>query len=159
MFRLIQDQEVNARYVGVPGMNSVCKALCQEPGIEFRFINSVLWHSASSVYTFFLFFVFQLGIETRFGHTIGRSDWLMDQNAWSLKSIDGQDVGHFMGVVATDKNTFLSRFTDVTGKQPPIGIIEDFRLTYMLVVLVLFFSYENTTICRFCIFFNLILLH
>ncbi|XP_047968374.1 renalase isoform X1 [Salvia hispanica] len=91
-----EDQEVNTRYVGVPGMNSVCKALCQEPGIE-----------------------------TRFGHTIGRLDWLMDQNAWSLTSIDGQDVGHFMGVVATDKNTFLSRFTDVTGKQPPIDLSSD----------------------------------
>ncbi|KAL1566930.1 renalase-like isoform X1 [Salvia divinorum] len=90
------DEEVNTRYVGVPGMNSVCKALCQEPGIE-----------------------------TRFGHTIGRLDWLMDQKAWSLTRIDGQDVGHFMGVVATDKNTFLSRFTDVTGKQPPIDLSSD----------------------------------
>lgn len=47
----------------------------------------------------------------------------MDRKAWSLTSLDGQDVGHFTGVVATDKNTFLSRFTDVTGKPPPIGIV------------------------------------
>lgn len=49
----------------------------------------------------------------------------MDHKAWSLTSLDGQNVGHFTGVVATDKNTFLSRFTDVTGKPPPIGIVED----------------------------------
>ncbi|XP_057795210.1 uncharacterized protein LOC131011419 isoform X2 [Salvia miltiorrhiza] len=93
------DEEVNMRYVGVPGMNSVCKALCQEPGVE-----------------------------TRFGHGIGRSDWLMDHNTWSLTNMDGQDVGHFMGVVATDKNTFLSRFTDVTGKQPPIDSEVGFQI-------------------------------
>ncbi|KAH6764487.1 oxidoreductase family protein [Perilla frutescens var. frutescens] len=87
------EEEVNTRYVGVPGMNSVCKALCHEPGVE-----------------------------TRFGHGIGRLDWLVDHNAWSLTSLDGQDVGHFMGVVATDKNTFSSRFTDVTGKPPPIDL-------------------------------------
>ena len=29
---ILQDQ-VSKRYVGVPGMNSICKALCREPGI------------------------------------------------------------------------------------------------------------------------------
>lgn len=89
------DEEVNSnsRYVGVPGMNSVCKALCHEPGVE-----------------------------SRFGQGIGRVDWLVDRKACSLTSLDGQDVGHFTGVVATDKNTFLSRFTDVTGKPPPIDL-------------------------------------
>lgn len=66
---------------------------------------------------------FYLGVETRFGQGIGRLDWLVDRNAWSLTSMDGNDAGLYTGVVATDKNTFLSRFTDVTGKQPPIGMI------------------------------------
>lgn len=89
------------------------------------------------IYIFMYLFFYLLGVETRFGHGIGRSEWLVNHNAWSLTSMDGQGVGHFMGVVATDKNTFLSRFTDVTGKQPPIGITEDFVQTYTMICTVL----------------------
>lgn len=67
-----------------------------------------------------------LGVESRFGLGIGRVDWLEDDDVWSLTSMDGQDVGQFKGVVASDKNTFSSRFTHVTGKPPPIGINEVF---------------------------------
>lgn len=63
-----------------------------------------------------------LGVESRFGLGIGTVDWSEDDDAWSLRSLDGQDVGNFKGVVASDKNTFSSRFTNVTGKPPPIGI-------------------------------------
>lgn len=107
----------------MPGMNSVCKALCREPGMEFKFIVSAFWVLLSQVSSV-------LGVETRFGQGIGRLDWLVDRNAWSLTSMDGNDAGQYMGVVATDKNTFLSRFTDVTGKQPPIGMSEYFGQTY-----------------------------
>ncbi|KAK6154520.1 hypothetical protein DH2020_008768 [Rehmannia glutinosa] len=90
----IEEEGSNKRCVGVPGMNSICRTLCHEPGIE-----------------------------TRFGLGIGRLDWLDDYDTWSLTSLDGQDVGHFKGVVASDKNLFSSKFTNVTGKPPPIDLI------------------------------------
>lgn len=65
--------------------------------------------------------VSMLGVESRFGHGIGRVDWLEDGDAWSLTGMDGQDDGQFTGVVASDKNMFSSRFTKTTGKPPPIG--------------------------------------
>ncbi|KAG8365216.1 hypothetical protein BUALT_Bualt18G0081300 [Buddleja alternifolia] len=89
----IDEEESNKRYVGVPGMNSISKALCHEPGVE-----------------------------SRYGLSIGSLDWSEDGDAWSLKSLDGQDIGYFKGVVASDKNTFSPRFTNVTGKPPPIDL-------------------------------------
>ncbi|KAK4420662.1 hypothetical protein Salat_2016700 [Sesamum alatum] len=90
----IEEEGSNKRYVGIPGMNSICRALCHEPGVE-----------------------------SRFGLGIGTMDWLDEDDAWSLRSLDGQDVGNFKGVVASDKNTFSSRFTNVTGKPPPIDLV------------------------------------
>ncbi|KAL8505358.1 hypothetical protein ACS0TY_016556 [Phlomoides rotata] len=90
----IEEEGLNKRYVGVPGMNSICKALCHEPGVE-----------------------------SRFGCGVGRLNWLDDDDAWSLTSLDGQDVGHYKGVVASDKSTFSSRFTDLTGKPPPVDLM------------------------------------
>ncbi|GFQ00310.1 hypothetical protein PHJA_002175000 [Phtheirospermum japonicum] len=92
-FVTIEEEGSNKRYVGVPGMNSICKSLCLEPGIE-----------------------------TRFGLSIGSLGWSDDDGMWSLKSLDGQDVGRFKGVVASDKSTFSSRFTNVSGKPPPIDL-------------------------------------
>lgn len=89
----IEEEESNKRYVGVPGMNSICRALCHEPGVE-----------------------------TKFGLGIGKLELLEDNDMWSLKNLDEQDVGHFHGVVASDKSTFSSRFTSVTGKSPPIDV-------------------------------------
>ncbi|KAL0328626.1 UNVERIFIED_CONTAM: hypothetical protein Scaly_2295200 [Sesamum calycinum] len=62
------------------------------------------------------------GVESRFGLGIGTLDWSEDDDAWSLRSLAGQDVGNFRGVVASDKSTFSSRFTNVTGKPPPIWL-------------------------------------
>lgn len=62
-----------------------------------------------------------VGVESRFGLGIGRTDWSEDDAMWSLTSLDGQDVGRFNGLVASDKNTYSPRFTTVTGKTPPIG--------------------------------------
>ncbi|XP_051134907.1 uncharacterized protein LOC127254073 isoform X2 [Andrographis paniculata] len=89
----VDEEGSNKRYVGVPGMNSICRALCHEPGVE-----------------------------SRFGLGIGRVNWLEDIDMWSLTSLDGHDAGHFRGVVTSDKNTFSSRFTNVTGKPPPIDL-------------------------------------
>ncbi|KAL8046190.1 hypothetical protein ABFX02_08G161700 [Erythranthe guttata] len=74
-------------------MNSICRALCSEPGVE-----------------------------SRFGLGIGKLDWLEDDDSWSLTNMDGENVGHFNGVVTSDKSTFSSRFTHVTGKPPPIDL-------------------------------------
>uniref|UniRef100_A0A7N0TJ64 Amine oxidase domain-containing protein n=1 Tax=Kalanchoe fedtschenkoi TaxID=63787 RepID=A0A7N0TJ64_KALFE len=63
------------RYVGVPGMNSVCKALCNEPGVD-----------------------------SKFGVGVGKMEWLNDENSWMLIGYDGSSLGQFSGVVASDKN-------------------------------------------------------
>ncbi|XP_058219068.1 uncharacterized protein LOC131329734 [Rhododendron vialii] len=81
------------KYVGVPGMNSICRALCNEPGVD-----------------------------RKFGVGVGRLEWLDDENSWSLTGSDGQYLGHFKGVVASDKNIVSPRFTNVTGRPPPLDL-------------------------------------
>ncbi|KAM1792058.1 hypothetical protein ACFX12_035955 [Malus domestica] len=92
-FDLEQEGLISKRYVGIPGMNSICRALCQEPGVE-----------------------------SKFGASVGRLEWLEDENLWSLIGSDGQNLGQFKGVVATDKNLVSPRFTSVTGRQPPLDL-------------------------------------
>ncbi|XP_057725195.1 uncharacterized protein LOC130940927 isoform X1 [Arachis stenosperma] len=82
------------RFVGVPGMNSICKALCNESGVESKF---------------------------RVG--IGKAEWLDDEKLWSLTGVDGQNLGQFKGLVASDKNIVSSRVTEVTGQPPPLGLL------------------------------------
>lgn len=81
------------KYVGVPGMNSICRALLHESGV----------HSL-------------------FGVGVGKLEWFDHEGLWSLSSFDGQDLGQFKGVVASDKSTFSSRFKSATGRPPPIGM-------------------------------------
>uniref|UniRef100_A0A1D1YKJ4 Protoporphyrinogen oxidase, chloroplastic/mitochondrial n=2 Tax=Anthurium amnicola TaxID=1678845 RepID=A0A1D1YKJ4_9ARAE len=81
------------KYVGVPGMNSICKALCHEPGVE-----------------------------TKFETTVGKIDWLEGRNLWLLSGLGGEHLGHFDSVVASDKNVFSSRYAGVTGRPPPLDI-------------------------------------
>lgn len=83
----------NKKYVGIPGMNSICKALCQEHGVE-----------------------------SKFGVMVGKLEWLENKDLWSLKDSNGQDLGQFNGVVASDKSTFSQRFTQVSGKPPPLDL-------------------------------------
>ncbi|BFG28832.1 hypothetical protein CerSpe_151060 [Prunus speciosa] len=90
---LEQEGLISKRYVGIPGMNSVCRALCHEPGVE-----------------------------SKFGVSVGRLEWLEDENLWSLIGSDGQNLGQFKGVVATDKNIVSPRFTSVTGRPPPLDL-------------------------------------
>ncbi|KAL5565237.1 hypothetical protein UlMin_028401 [Ulmus minor] len=90
---LEQQDGVNKRYVGVPGMNSICKALCYEPGVESKFVTGV-----------------------------GKLEWLEDEKLWSLMALDGRNLGHFNGVVASDKNIVSPRSTSVTGRPPPLDL-------------------------------------
>lgn len=94
-FHDVEKEGLIKKYVGVPSMNSICKALCREPGVE-----------------------------SKFGSGVGRMEWLEDDNLWSLTGLDGQNLGHFTGVVASDKNMVSPKFTEVTGKPPPL----DFNL-------------------------------
>lgn len=55
-------------------------------------------------------------------------EWLEDENLWSLMGLDGQNLGQFKGVVATDKNIVSPRFTSVTGRPPPLGMNALFKL-------------------------------
>lgn len=70
---------------------------------------------------------FSLGVESRFGTSVGRLEWLEDENLWSLMGLDGQNLGQFKGVVATDKNIVSPRFTSVTGRPPPLGMHAPFK--------------------------------
>ncbi|KAK1279643.1 hypothetical protein QJS04_geneDACA014957 [Acorus gramineus] len=93
----VEAEEVGVmkRYVGVPGMNSMCKALCSETGVE-----------------------------AKFGVTVGKLEWVEERREWSLMGLDGSDLGCFDGAVASDKNVVSSRFTGVHGKPPPLDILK-----------------------------------
>lgn len=88
----IEQEAPNKKYVGIPGMNSICKALCNETGVE-----------------------------SKFGVSIGRLECLDDEK-WSLTGLDGQNLGRFSGVVVSDKSIASPRFTDVTGRPPPLDL-------------------------------------
>eukprot|EP00268_Persea_americana_P015206 TRINITY_DN1692_c2_g1_i2.p1 TRINITY_DN1692_c2_g1~~TRINITY_DN1692_c2_g1_i2.p1 ORF type:complete len:407 (+),score=81.58 TRINITY_DN1692_c2_g1_i2:106-1326(+) len=90
-FVVLEKEGTSKKFVGVPGMNSICKALCLEPGVE-----------------------------AKFGVTIGKSEWLESRSLWLLSGLDGQNLGHFDAVVATDKNIASPRFTGLTGQSPPL---------------------------------------
>lgn len=62
-------------------------------------------------------------MDSKFGVGVGRLEWLEDENLWSLVGLDGQNLGRFQGVVASDKNIVSPRLTNVTGRPPPLGII------------------------------------
>ncbi|CAL5341506.1 unnamed protein product [Camellia sinensis] len=89
----VEKEGLSKKYVGVPGMNSICSALCKEPGVE-----------------------------TKFGEGVGRLEWLEDEDSWLLTGLDGQYLGHFKGVVASDKNIVSPRFTNVTGRSTPLDL-------------------------------------
>ncbi|XVF87953.1 hypothetical protein PTKIN_Ptkin19aG0010000 [Pterospermum kingtungense] len=81
------------KYVGVPGMNAICSALCYEPGVE-----------------------------SNFNVGVGKFEWIEQENLWLLTGLDGQNLGHFKGVVATDKNIVSPRFREITGRSPPLDL-------------------------------------
>ncbi|GLJ52462.1 hypothetical protein SUGI_1115890 [Cryptomeria japonica] len=79
------------RYVGVPGMNSICKAICHQPGVE-----------------------------AKFGVTVAKLQWREEDGYWDLKGLQGEEIGQFEAVVASDKNLASPRFTIQTGLPPPL---------------------------------------
>lgn len=68
-----------------------------------------------------LIFSFFSGVESKFGVSVGRMEWLEKDNSWLLLGINGQSLGQFEGIVASDKNIVSPRFTSVTGRMPPLG--------------------------------------
>ncbi|XP_048498918.1 uncharacterized protein LOC104907595 isoform X2 [Beta vulgaris subsp. vulgaris] len=90
---LYMNELSSRKYVGIPGMNSICRALCDEPGIE-----------------------------SKFGTGVAKMEWAVDQNSWSLISLDGKFLGDFSGLVATDKILASPGFTYVTGHPPPLDM-------------------------------------
>ncbi|XVE63212.1 hypothetical protein DITRI_Ditri07aG0001500 [Diplodiscus trichospermus] len=92
-FNTENQERQSKKYVGVPGMNSICRALCLEPGVE-----------------------------SKFNVGIGNFDWIELENLWSLTGSDGQNLGQFKGVVASDKNIISPRFTEITGRSPPLAL-------------------------------------
>ncbi|XP_057515106.1 uncharacterized protein LOC130796750 [Amaranthus tricolor] len=87
-------EELSSRkYVGIPGMNSICKALCNEPGVEGKF-----------------------------GVGVAKMEWAVDQKTFSLISLDGKFLGNFDGLVATDKILASPGFTYITGQPPPLNM-------------------------------------
>lgn len=83
------------RYVGVPGMNSICKAICSRPGVE-----------------------------AKFGVTVAKVEWSREGGIWDLRGLQGESIGHYDAVVASDKNLASSRFTAQTGLPPPLDSAE-----------------------------------
>lgn len=69
-----------------------------------------------------LFIIFSLlGVESKFGVSVGRVEWMDDKKLWSLTGVDGQNLGQFEGLVASDKNIVSPRIAEVTGRLPPLG--------------------------------------
>uniref|UniRef100_A0A803NA39 Amine oxidase domain-containing protein n=1 Tax=Chenopodium quinoa TaxID=63459 RepID=A0A803NA39_CHEQI len=88
-----EEESLGKKYVGVPGMNSICRALCNEPGVE-----------------------------SKFGIGVAKIEWLVNQKSWSLTSVDGMFLGHFGVLVATDKLLASSGFSNLTGHPPPLDM-------------------------------------
>jgi len=61
-------------------------------------------------------------VESKFGVGIGRIQWLHNEKEWSLTGVDGQNLGQFKGLVASDKNIVSPRITEVTGRLPLLGM-------------------------------------
>jgi hypothetical protein len=63
-----------------------------------------------------------LGVESKFGVGMGRVEWLDDEKLWSLIGVNGQNLGQFKGLVASDKNIVSTRIAEATGRVPPLGM-------------------------------------
>jgi hypothetical protein len=95
-------------------------------------------------------------VDSKFGVGVGRLEWLEDENLWSLVGLDGQNLGRFQGVVASDKNIVSPRFTNVTGRPPPLGTISLLQL-FCCVQYFIFASRLDLIVCKnpsFFIYFN-----
>ena len=61
------------------------------------------------------------GVDSKFGVTVGSIKWLEDKNAWLLIDLNGQPLGHFDGLVTSDKNIVFPR--SIAGRPPLLGLI------------------------------------
>ncbi|XP_026417069.1 uncharacterized protein LOC113312534 [Papaver somniferum] len=82
------EESTRKKYVGIPGMNSICKTLCNEPGVE-----------------------------PKFGVTVANIQWLEETNSWSLIDLNGQALGHFDGLVASH-NSIVNLWPSTGRKSP-----------------------------------------
>lgn len=64
-----------------------------------------------------------VGVESKFRMGVGKLEWLEAENIWSVMGSDGQTLGHYNGLVVSDKIVASPRFRDVTGRPPPLGMI------------------------------------
>jgi len=85
-------------------------------------------------------------VESKFGVGIGRIEWLHDEKEWSLTGVDGQNLGQFKGLVASDKNIVSPRITQVTGRLPLLGMC----MMVFFSCFSLFFQCYFTSILSFC---------
>lgn len=69
---------------------------------------------------FHLFCAF-LGVRANYGTGVGKLEWLEDGASWLLTGLDGQTLGHFEGVVASDKLITSPIFRGLMGQPPPLG--------------------------------------
>ncbi|KAI3980295.1 hypothetical protein MKX01_001366 [Papaver californicum] len=83
-----EEESTKRKYVGTPGMNSICKTLCNEPGVE-----------------------------PKFGATVASVQWLEDKNLWSLIDLNGQALGDFDGLVASH-NSIVNLWPSTGRKSP-----------------------------------------
>uniref|UniRef100_A0A2P2PJY8 Amine oxidase domain-containing protein n=1 Tax=Rhizophora mucronata TaxID=61149 RepID=A0A2P2PJY8_RHIMU len=140
-FLALEQEGLGKRYVGVPGMNSICRMLCSETGVD-----------------------------SKYGVEVTKLEWLDDENLWSLTGLAGQNIGLFKGVIATDKNIISARFTDVTGCPPPLDSsmvpelavkLQDIPVNPCFVLMLAFaeplssipvkgFSFKNSEILSWC---------
>ncbi|CAM6093243.1 unnamed protein product [Calypogeia fissa] len=77
-------------YVGVPGMNSFCKAMASQPGIKAEYNTMVV-----------------------------EMKW-KEEGLWVLTSKNGESLGTYGAVVVADKALASSRFRAQTGLPPPL---------------------------------------
>lgn len=71
----VEETAAKKRYVGVPGMNSICKALTTSPGVQ-----------------------------AKYGVQVVGLEWVDEGvGTWCLKSKDGENLGKFNAVVVADK--------------------------------------------------------
>lgn len=91
-----------------------CSSLSDSLGLETRMRNEI---------ESFQLLHFLSGVESKFATGIGRIEWLEKEKLWRVMGLDGRNHGQFEGVVASDKNIVSSRYTNVTGRPPPLGTI------------------------------------
>jgi renalase len=70
-------------------------------------------------------------VEAKFGVTVAKVEWRREGGIWDLRGLQGESIGNYDAVVASDKNLASSRFTARTGLPPPLGkVFSSFNLLW-----------------------------